>query len=115
MRMPKMTSEVLTFSGGRLPLKRPGGGHTLRAWDAADEQLLEQVLERCTPQSHPRVLIIDDLLATGLLGFGTRAQRPCSLSADSFRRAGFTSIMSTLAGLASTIASTNRFFFSLGG
>ena len=64
----------------------------------------------------PRVLVDhDDLLATGLLGFGTRAQRPCSLSADSFRRAGFRSIMSTVAGLAFTIASTNRFFFSLGG
>ena len=63
-----MTSEVLTFSGGRLPLKRPGGGHTLRAWDAADEQLLEQVLERCTPQSHPRVLIIDDQFGALTLG-----------------------------------------------
>ena len=63
-----MTSEVLTFSGGRLPLKRPGGGRTLRAWDAADEQLLEQVLERCTPQSHPRVLIIDDQFGALTLG-----------------------------------------------
>lgn len=69
--MPEMTSEVLTFSGGRLPLKRPGGGRSLRAWDAADEQLLEQVLERCTPQSHPRVLIIDDQFGALTLGLAS--------------------------------------------
>lgn len=63
-----MTSEVLTFSGGRLPLKRPGGGPSLRAWDAADEQLLEQVLKRCTPQTYPRVLIIDDQFGALTLG-----------------------------------------------
>jgi len=70
--MPEMTSDVLEFSGGSLPLKRPGGGRSLRAWDAADEQLLDQVRARCTPESHPRVLVIDDqhgALTLGLAAF----------------------------------------------
>lgn len=63
-----MTSDVLEFSGGAISLKRPGGGLSLRAWDAADEQLLEQTCERCTPESHPRVLIIDDQFGALTLG-----------------------------------------------
>lgn len=63
-----MTSDVLEVSGLSLPLKRPGGGRSLRAWDAADEQLLEQTLARFTPESRPRVLIVDDQFGALTLG-----------------------------------------------
>ena len=63
-----MTSDVLTVSGLSLPLRRPGGGRSLRAWDAADEQLLEQTLARFDPDSHPRMLIVDDQFGALTLG-----------------------------------------------
>ncbi|HEY9120723.1 MAG TPA: methyltransferase [Marinobacter sp.] len=63
-----MTSDVLEVSGFSLPLRRPGGGRSLRAWDAADEQLLEQTLARFAPESHPRVLIVDDQFGALTLG-----------------------------------------------
>lgn len=63
-----MTSDVLKVSGLSVPLKRPGGGRSLRAWDAADEQLLEQTRARCTPESCPRVLIVDDQFGALTLG-----------------------------------------------
>lgn len=63
-----MTSDVLEVSGLSLPLKRPGGGRSLRAWDAADEQLLEQTLARFAPESRPRVLIVDDQFGALTLG-----------------------------------------------
>lgn len=41
-----MTTAELVFSEGRLILARPGTDDpTLRAWDAADELLLEQALD----------------------------------------------------------------------
>jgi 16S rRNA (guanine1207-N2)-methyltransferase len=63
-----MTSDILEFSGGSLPLKRPGGGHSLRAWDAADEQLLEQTFSRFHPEDQPRVLVVDDQFGALTLG-----------------------------------------------
>ena len=43
--MPEMTTAQLDFSGGSLILARPGTGDpTLRAWDAADELLLEEAI-----------------------------------------------------------------------
>lgn len=63
-----MTSDVLEVRGLSLPLKRPGGGRSLRAWDAADEQLLEQTLARFTPESRRRVLIVDDQFGALTLG-----------------------------------------------
>lgn len=63
-----MTSDLLEVSGVSLPLKRPGGSRELRAWDAADEQLLEQTLARFTPDSRPRVLVVDDQFGALTLG-----------------------------------------------
>ncbi|MEP1213868.1 MAG: methyltransferase [Marinobacter sp.] len=63
-----MTSDVLEVSGLSLPLKRPGGSRSLRAWDAADEQLLEQTLARFSPDSRPRMLIVDDQFGALTLG-----------------------------------------------
>lgn len=63
-----MTSDILEFSDGSLPLKRPGGGRSLRAWDAADEQLLEQAFARFSPGDRPRVLVVDDQFGALTLG-----------------------------------------------
>ncbi|NMT64675.1 class I SAM-dependent methyltransferase [Marinobacter orientalis] len=63
-----MTSDVLEVSGVSLPLKRPAGGPGLRAWDAADEQLLQQAMARFSPQSRCRVLIVDDQFGALTLG-----------------------------------------------
>lgn len=68
-----MTSDVLEFSGGSLPLKRPGGGHSLRAWDAADEQLLEEVFARFGPKAGLRVLVVDDQFGALTLGLASFA------------------------------------------
>lgn len=76
-----MTSDVLEVSGVSLPLKRPGGSRELRAWDAADEQLLEQTLARFTPESRPRVLVVDDQF--GALTLGLAPFAPVSF-ADSY-------------------------------
>ncbi|MDX1557904.1 MAG: methyltransferase [Marinobacter sp.] len=68
-----MTTAELVFSRGTLTLNRPGTADpTLRAWDAADELLLEQALEAAAGFDHPRVLIVDDqfgVLALGLSVF----------------------------------------------
>lgn len=76
-----MTSDALEVNGISIPLKRPSGGGSLRAWDAADEQLLEQTLARFTPESAPRVLIIDDQF--GALTLGLARFSPVSF-ADSY-------------------------------
>ncbi|MCR8913844.1 class I SAM-dependent methyltransferase [Marinobacter panjinensis] len=76
-----MTSDVLEVSGLSLPLKRPGGGRSLRAWDAADELLLEQVYARFTPESCPRVLIVDDQF--GALTLGLASFTPVSFADSS--------------------------------
>lgn len=68
-----MTTAELVFSQGRLTLSRPGTGDpTLRAWDAADELLLEAALDSAAGFDEPRVLIVDDqfgALALGLSRF----------------------------------------------
>lgn len=73
-----MTTDVLHYSGGSLPLKRPGGGRALKAWDAADEQLLEQVMARFSPENRPRVLVVDDQF--GALTLGLAAFDPVSFA-----------------------------------
>jgi 16S rRNA (guanine1207-N2)-methyltransferase len=71
--MPEMTTAELVFSQGRLTLSRPGTADpTLRAWDAADELLLEAALDAAAGFDKPRVLIVDDqfgALALGLSRF----------------------------------------------
>ncbi|PPI86144.1 class I SAM-dependent methyltransferase [Marinobacter maroccanus] len=68
-----MTTAELVFSQGRLTLSRPGTADpTLRAWDAADELLLEAALDAAAGFDEPRVLIVDDqfgALALGLSRF----------------------------------------------
>lgn len=76
-----MTNDVLKINGVFLPLKRPGGGRALRGWDAADEQLLEQTFARFSPESAPRVLIVDDQF--GALTLGLAPFAPVSF-ADSY-------------------------------
>ncbi|KPQ02497.1 methyltransferase [Marinobacter sp. HL-58] len=73
-----MTSDILEFAGGSLPLKRPGGGRSLRAWDAADEQLLEQTFARYSPEDRPRVLVVDDQF--GALTLGLAPFQPVSFA-----------------------------------
>ncbi|PXX91114.1 class I SAM-dependent methyltransferase [Marinobacter vulgaris] len=73
-----MTSDVLEVSGVSLPLKRPGGARDLRAWDAADEQLLAQTFARFAPESSPRVLVVDDQF--GALTLGLAAFAPVSFA-----------------------------------
>jgi len=68
-----MTTAELAFSRGALTLNRPGTTDpTLRAWDAADELLLEQALNAADGFDQPRVLIVDEqfgVLALGLSMF----------------------------------------------
>ncbi|MBJ6137458.1 class I SAM-dependent methyltransferase [Marinobacter litoralis] len=72
-----MTSEVLEIAGQRLAMKRPGSEvSNLRAWDAADELLLDEALNRLTPKH--RVLVIDD--AFGALTLGLADYSPVSVS-----------------------------------
>ncbi|MBR9870532.1 MAG: class I SAM-dependent methyltransferase [Gammaproteobacteria bacterium] len=64
-----MTSEVLEIAGKSLILQRPGiAASTLRAWDAADELLLDEALKRITAEQ--RVLVIDDTFGALTLGLG---------------------------------------------
>lgn len=66
-----MTSAVLQSPVGPLRLSRPGGTPSLRAWDAADELLLEQALERFRNLDNPRVLVLDDTFGALALGLHT--------------------------------------------
>ena len=64
-----MTSPLLDAPGGPLLLRRPGAGDpSLRAWDAADEQLLGEAHDRLHPGSAPKVLVVDDTLGALTLG-----------------------------------------------
>ncbi|MCK0107181.1 methyltransferase [Marinobacter sp. S0848L] len=64
-----MTSEVLEIAGKSLVLRRPGReASSLRAWDAADELLLDEALKRAT--SEQRVLVIDDTFGALTIGLG---------------------------------------------
>jgi len=64
-----MTSAKLQIPDGSLSLVRPGGGDkSLRAWDAADELLLETATSILQDQPHARVLIVDDQFGALSLG-----------------------------------------------
>lgn len=67
-----MTTAELVYADGELTLSRPGTDDpTLRAWDAADELLLEGCLNAANGVTEPRVLIVDDqygALSLGLSG-----------------------------------------------
>ncbi len=64
-----MTTAELVFSEGRLILARTGTDDpTLRAWDAADELLLEQALDVAAGFEKPRVLVVDDQFGALALG-----------------------------------------------
>ena len=79
--MPEMTTAQLDFSGGSLILARPGTGDpTLRAWDAADELLLEEAICAAAALGAPRVLVVDDQF--GALSLGLAALSP-TVVADS--------------------------------
>ncbi|MCG2579860.1 MAG: methyltransferase [Marinobacter sp.] len=81
-----MTSDSLQTPEGVLTLKRPGNtDRTLRAWDAADELLLEQAFVHVPENAGMRVLVVDDQF--GALTMGLRRFDPLSL-ADSASLAG---------------------------
>lgn len=74
-----MTTAELVFSKGTLTLNRPGTGDpTLRAWDAADELLLEAALDAVAGFDEPRVLIVDDQF--GVLALGLSVLSPTVVS-----------------------------------
>lgn len=67
-----MTSDTLQTPKGALTLKRPGNtDRSLRAWDAADELLLEQVYDRMPEAVGSRVLVVDDQFGALTLGLGS--------------------------------------------
>ncbi len=69
-----MTTAELVFSQGALILSRPGTGDpALRAWDAADELLLEETLSAAVGMSEPRVLVVDDQFGALTLGLSCLA------------------------------------------
>ncbi|MFO8142057.1 MAG: class I SAM-dependent methyltransferase, partial [Marinobacter sp.] len=80
-----MTNATLEFSAGTLVLARPGvDDNTLRAWDAADELLLDEAQRRLR-LDQGRVLVVDDPF--GALTLGLADYAPCSV-ADSAVLAG---------------------------
>jgi len=66
------------FHVQRFPVEK---GNKLRAWDAADEYLLNDVAAKLALFEHPRVLLIND--SFGALAVALHAVQPCSVS-DSF-------------------------------
>jgi 16S rRNA (guanine1207-N2)-methyltransferase len=62
----------------RLPLRT---GELLRAWDAADEYLLEYIIQELKPAANTRILIFND--SFGALAVGLNAWQPCAIS-DSY-------------------------------
>ncbi|MBE0485763.1 methyltransferase [Marinobacter sp.] len=82
-----MTTATLARSAGEIVLSRPGVERdALRAWDAADELLLDEA-QRWLDQHHGRrrVLVVDDQF--GALTLGLSGCAPCSV-ADSAVLAG---------------------------
>lgn len=80
-----MTTATLELAAGGIALTRPGvEGDKLRAWDAADELLLDQA-QRWLSQRRGRVLVVDDQFGALTLGLSDCA--PCSVS-DSARLVG---------------------------
>jgi len=80
-----MTADVLDAPFGALSLSRPGGGPSLRAWDAADELLLLEASGRLDAARKPRVLVVDDQF--GALSLGLQSFAP-DVVADSALLAG---------------------------
>lgn len=79
--MPEMTNSLLQTPSGPVVLRRPGGGDkSLRAWDAADERLLEVAGQWLETKGKARILVVDDQF--GALSLGLRRFGP-SLVADS--------------------------------
>lgn len=66
-----MTTAVLDVPGGQLTLSRPGGGPSLKAWDAADELLVQYACQRLAGIEKPRVLVVDDQFGALTLGLQT--------------------------------------------
>ena len=62
------------FQLQRLPLRQP---ELLRAWDAADEYLLQHVAEQRIPE-HARLLIVND--GFGALALALAAWQPIAIS-----------------------------------
>ena len=76
-----MTAAILEYPGGELALSRPGSDDpSLRAWDAADELLLQEAYQRLGATEAPRVLVIDDQF--GALALGLQRFQP-DILADS--------------------------------
>lgn len=71
-----MTDAILQASVGELVLVRPGGSPGLRAWDAADELLLDAAVSRL--KAGHRVLVVDDQF--GALTLGLAGHDVCSLA-----------------------------------
>lgn len=95
-----MTTATLDAPAGPLTLVRPGTGDaSLRAWDAADELLLQEAFARLNPSRQPRVLVIDDQF--GALTLGLNPFQP-DLVADS---ATLPAALADNAGLNSGLAS----------
>lgn len=67
-----------SFELKRLPLR---SGELLRAWDAADEYLLEYITEQLRPAADTRILIFND--SFGALAVGLNRWQPCAIS-DSY-------------------------------
>lgn len=77
--VPEMTSDTLKTPEDTLTLKRPGNtDRTLRAWDAADELLLEQAFIHVPESAGKKVLVVDDQF--GALTLGLRRFDPVSLA-----------------------------------
>lgn len=84
MKKTDANPQFLQSPAGPLRLQRPGArGENLRAWDAADELLLEMAAARLTPGQ--RVAVVDDQFGALTLGLGKLA--PVSV-ADSATLAG---------------------------
>ena len=67
-----MTDAVFESPLGKLHLRRPNGkSANLKAWDAADELLLQEAGERLAAASHPRILVIDDQFGALTLGLAS--------------------------------------------
>src|SRR5690554_1482008 len=67
-----MTTATLEFSAGQRVLCRPGVSDTnLRAWDAADELLLDEAIRRV--RAGDRVLVVDDQFGALTLGLSDYA------------------------------------------
>jgi 16S rRNA (guanine1207-N2)-methyltransferase len=74
------SADILKLPAGDLRLSRPGSEPGLRAWDAADELLLAEAVNRLAES--PRILVIDDQFGALSLGLA-QAHGPVTSVADS--------------------------------